>query len=106
MPPAAPSPGRARTVEKRTDAERRQARSAATRELRKKTERLERDLGRVETVVADLQRQLAEPELYQDHDKVKELVAAHDEAKDRAALLTEQWLEAHGALDRAEARFA
>jgi ATP-binding cassette subfamily F protein 3 len=104
-PPETPSPSRARTVEKRSAAERRQARSAATRDLRKRAERLERDLGRVETLVADLQRQLAEPSLYDDHEKVKVLVAAHDEAKDRAALLTEQWLEAHAALDRAEARF-
>ena len=56
--------------------------------------------------MADLQRQLADPELYQDNEKVKLLVAAHDEAKDRAASLMDQWLEAQGALDRAEARFA
>jgi ATP-binding cassette subfamily F protein 3 len=100
------SPGRARTDGKRTAAEVRQARSVATRELKKKVERLERDLGRAETTVADLHRQLADPELYQDNERVKVLVAAHDEAKDRAASLMDQWLEAQGALDRAEARFA
>jgi ATP-binding cassette subfamily F protein 3 len=105
-PSLAPSASHARAAEKRTAAERRQARAAATRELRKKAERLERDLGRVESTVADLQRQLAEPDLYQDHERVRQLVAAHDEAKDRAALLTEQWLEVHNALERAEARFA
>jgi ATP-binding cassette subfamily F protein 3 len=106
--PSAPPPSasQARAAEKRTAAERRQARSSATRDLRKKAERLERDLGRVESTVADLQRQLAEPEIYQDHERVRQLVAAHDEAKDRAALLTEQWLEVHSALERAEARFA
>ena len=76
------------------------------KELKRKVERLERDLGRAETTVADLQRQLAEPEIYEDHEKVRLLVAAHDEAKDRAASLMDQWLEAQGALDRAEARFA
>ena len=96
-------PGRSRSARRRR---RRQARSAATRELQKKVERLERDLGRAENDVADLQRQLADPELYEDNDKVKLLVAAHDEAKDRAASLMDQWLEAQGALDRAEARFA
>jgi ATP-binding cassette subfamily F protein 3 len=105
-PVAVPSVSHARAAEKRTAAERRQARSAATRELRKKAERLERDLGRVESTVAELQRQLAEPDLYQDHERVRQLVTAHDEAKDRAALLTEQWLEVHSALERAEARFA
>jgi ATP-binding cassette, subfamily F, member 3 len=109
-PPPAPAaetppPSRAGSVEKRSAAERRQARSAATRDLRKRAERLERDLARVEMLVADLQRQLGEPEVYLDQDRVRALVAAHDEAKDRAALLTEQWIEAQGALDRAEARF-
>jgi ATP-binding cassette subfamily F protein 3 len=93
-------------VGKRTDAERRQARSAATKDLRRKVERLERDLGRAEHEVADLQRRLADPGLYQDGERVKLLVAAHDEAKERAASLMDQWLEAQGALDRAEAKFA
>ncbi len=105
-PPPATGPERARTAVKRTQAERRQARAAATRELRQKAERLERDLGRVEALVADLQRRLAEPALYEDHDQVKALVTAHDEAKDRAATLMDQWLEVQGALDRAQARFA
>ena len=91
---------------KRTEAERRQARSAATRELRRKVERLERDLGRAEHDVAELQRRLADPELYQDGEQVKLLVSAHDDAKERAASLMDQWLEAQGALDRADARFA
>ena len=105
-PGGATQPGQVRSVQKRSAAEVRQARAAATKELKRKVERLERDLGRAETTVADLQRQLAEPEIYEDHEKVRLLVAAHDEAKDRAASLMDQWLEAQGALDRAEARFA
>ena len=97
---------RARTTTKRTEAERRQARSAATKDLRRKVERLERDLGRAENEVAELQRRLADPDLYQDGERVKLLVGAHDEAKERAAPLMDQWLDAQGALDRAEARFA
>ena len=110
-PPHAPAdatarPTRARATSKRTDAERRQARSAATKDLRRKVERLERDLGRAENEVAELQRRLADPDLYQDGGRVKLLVGAHDEAKERAASLMDQWLDAQGALDRAEARFA
>ena len=99
MPSARPVQERAAT--KRSAAERRQARSTATRDLKKRVEQLERDLGRAETAVADLQRQLADPDLYRDNDKVRLLVAEHDEAKDRAASLMEQWLEAHSALERA-----
>ena len=99
--PAAPAgrntrPGQARSVQKRSAAEVRQARAVATKELKRKVERLERDLGRAETAVADLQRQLAETEIYEDHEKVRLLVAAHDEAKDRAAFLMDQWLEGTG----------
>ena len=67
---------------------------------------MERDLGRAEHDVAELQRRLADPELYQDGERVKVLVSAHDDAKERAASLMDQWLEAQGALDRAEARFS
>jgi ATP-binding cassette subfamily F protein 3 len=95
-----------RVIERRTEAGRRQSRANATRELRQKAERLERDLARVEHLVADLQRQLADPDTYQAPERVKELVAAHEDAKDRAAVLMDQWLEAQGALDRARARFA
>jgi ATP-binding cassette subfamily F protein 3 len=95
-----------RVTARRTEAGRRQSRANATRELRQKAERLERDLARVEDLVADLQRQLADPDTYQAPERVKELVAAHDDAKDRAAVLMDQWLEAQGALDRAQARFA
>ena len=56
--------------------------------------------------MAELQRRLADPDLYQDGEQVKLLVSAHDDAKERAGSLMDQWLEAQGALDRAEARFA
>ena len=44
------------------------------------------------------QRRLADPDLYQDGERVKLLVGAHDEAKERAAPLMDQWLDAQGAL--------
>ncbi len=85
------------------DAQRRQKRSGSTKELRRDVERIERQLATAEATVADLQRQLADPELYQDNARVQELVARHDEAKDRAHQLMEAWTEASLALERADA---
>jgi len=107
-PAATPTLGRAdgqgdRREARRDGAERRQKRSAATKELRRSVERIERQLATAESAVADLQRQLADPELYQDNTRVQDLVARHDDAKDRASRLMEAWTEASLALERAEA---
>ncbi len=91
-----------RRDERRDDAQRRQKRSVATKELRRDVERIERQLATAEAKVADLQRQLADPDLYQDNARVQELVARHDEAKDRAHQLMEAWTEASLALERAD----
>jgi ATP-binding cassette subfamily F protein 3 len=95
----------AKQVAKRTEAEQRNARHGATRDLKKKIEKLERDLGKAEAEVADFHRQLAEPTVYGDNDKVRDLVAKHDAAKDKAASLTDQWLAATDELERAENKF-
>ena len=42
---------------------------------------------------AELTRFLAEPGAYDDAEKVKEVVARHGEAKDRAAALFEEWAD-------------
>ena len=102
---AAPAATPARPAVKRDEAERRNARHAATKELRRRTEKLERDLGAAESDVADLQRQLADPAAYEDNDKVQELVRRYDEAKDRAASLMDQWMARSEELERTERRF-
>ena len=97
--PAAPV---SREEQKRREAERRNARHAATRELKQRTERLERDLGKAEAKVADLQRLLADPEVYADNDRVKEIVRQHEAAKDAAASLMDAWMTASEELERVE----
>ena len=82
----------------------RDAQKAAQRDDR----RLRRDLAdaekaweRAESEVADLQRELADPAIYTDNDKVKELVRRHDEAKDKAAKAMTTWEKAAVALEKA-----
>jgi ATP-binding cassette, subfamily F, member 3 len=92
-------------ADKRTDAERRNARHVATRDLVKKVEKLERELGLAEADVAKLQRQLADPTVYADNEKVKTLVDQHEKAKAKAAELSDAWLAAGEKLEQTEKRF-
>ena len=93
-------------VDKRTDAEKRNARHVATRDLIKKLEKLERDLGKAEADVAVIQRQLADPLVYADNDRVKLLVEQHEQAKTKAAAMSDAWLAAGEELERVERRLA
>ncbi len=74
---------------------------AATRELRKAVARLEKQVGKAEEKVAELQRQLADPAIYDDADRLAEVVAAHDAAKDDSFRKMEEWETAMRRLDRA-----
>jgi ATP-binding cassette, subfamily F, member 3 len=98
----AATPATDRDRDKRREAERRNARHRATKDLKRTVERLERELGNAEGQVAELTRQLADPGVYEDAERVKGLVADHGAAKDRAAELLDAWEEAQLALEEAE----
>ncbi|WP_052666975.1 ABC-F family ATP-binding cassette domain-containing protein [Nitriliruptor alkaliphilus] len=100
-PPPRPSPR-----DKRQEAELRQRRHAATKDLKREVTRVERELGRAESEVAELTRKLADPSIYEDAEQVKELVARHAAAKDAAADLMARWERASLALEEAEATAA
>jgi ATP-binding cassette, subfamily F, member 3 len=109
--PSGPTTGSGRRVDgrkavKRDEAQQRQARSQATRDLRKKVDRLEKQVGRAEQAVAELQRKLADPASYDDPEAMQALVADHEAAKDAAARTMGQWEAAMVELDRVESRFA
>ena len=78
---------------KRKEAERRNRLHQQTKELRSRLTVVERDLGKTEAEVAELTRALADSGAYDDPEAVKELVARHGEAKDRAATLFEEWAD-------------
>ena len=99
--PAKNKKSQQKKAKKRTEAEKRNSSHAHTRDLRKKQQSAERKWEKAEAEVADMQAQLADPAVYEDSDKVKELVAAHDAAKDRAAQLMTEWEDATMALEAA-----
>ena len=102
-PAAAPTPGRRpnKADERRQSAAVRQAGERATKDLRKDVRRLEREVAKAEEKVASLHEQLSDPEIYDDHQKVRELADAHDTAQAEVDRLTEQWMAAQEALDAA-----
>ena len=73
----------------------------AVKELRKNVARIEKALAAAETEVADLNRQLADPEVFSDHEKAAELGRQFGEAKDRSLALMDEWTDASVALERA-----
>ena len=102
--PATTDPSSDRAAQRRQDADLRAALSRETGDLRRTVARLEADVSRVEAEVADLTRQLADPTVYDDPDRARELSRAHGDAKDRAAQLMADWEEHQLRLEEAEAR--
>jgi ATP-binding cassette, subfamily F, member 3 len=98
-----PSTGSGDGRDKRGEAEARNARYRATKDLKKQVQRVERELGRAESTVAELTRRLADPAVYEDQELVKQLVADHGAAKDLAATLMDRWERVQLALEEAEA---
>ncbi len=85
---------------KRVVADKRSASNASNKDLKRRIVRLERELGTAETQVADLQRQLGDPLLYDDHARVTAVTRRYNEAKGRAHKLTDEWVGASDELER------
>ncbi|HEX9889156.1 MAG TPA: ABC-F family ATP-binding cassette domain-containing protein [Nitriliruptorales bacterium] len=104
-PQAAPDPEPAEDPDARKERKRRQAELRnrlyrETKPLRDKVLLLETQLARTEDRVAELNRILADPAVYEDEVRVKELVAEHNDAKERGSSLMAQWEAAQLELDR------
>jgi ATP-binding cassette, subfamily F, member 3 len=93
-----------RAERKRREAERRNRLHRETGALRREAARLEEAVSVAEAEVAEINRLLADPAVYDDPTRARELVARHGEVKDRANDLMAQWERAHLELEAAEAR--
>jgi ATP-binding cassette subfamily F protein 3 len=92
--PVGQRPSDQRKAEKRAAAEARNDKSRNTRDRRKLVERLERQVMRAEEVVGALEKQLADPAVYESPDEMKRVLVTFDTAKQKAAELNEQWEQA------------
>ncbi|MPZ88657.1 MAG: ATP-binding cassette domain-containing protein [Nitriliruptorales bacterium] len=89
---------------KRAEAERRNRLHREMRVLKRGLAKVEASLAEVEAEAAELARTLADPSLYDEAEKVKEVVARHEQVKDRAAALTDEWLHLSERAEAAAAR--
>jgi ATP-binding cassette subfamily F protein 3 len=92
-----------RRDDRRSEAEIREARHKATKDLKKAVRDAERAWEKAEAVVTDLERQLADPAVYGDHAKVGELAARHGLAKKAALAAMAAWESATDQLAAADA---
>ena len=101
--PAQAAPGRRanKGEARRASAGERQAKEQSTKALRNKARSLERKAAEAEKAADALAVQLADPEIYEDHARVRELADLHDAAKAHAESLIAEWMSAQEALDTA-----
>jgi len=76
--------------------------SPDVRALRKKVNRLERQATEADSVVKDLETQLADPEVFGDIARMNDLVGKYETAKRRAERLLAEWEQADAELTRAQ----
>ncbi len=81
-------------------AEERQARQRATKELKSTVQRLERQIAKLEAEAATLAEQLADPSIYDDHQKVRELAEAHEATEAKVGSLLQKWETAQSKLEQ------
>lgn len=86
---------------RRLEAEERQRRSAVTRPIKEEIARLEGRIEELETTVAELAEQLADPAIYEDFERVKPLTEAHRAGKEELEQLYAQWEAAQERLEAA-----
>jgi ATP-binding cassette subfamily F protein 3 len=104
--PATGTHGGGRPTERRTAAERRQERAGATKPLKDRVRKAEKRWQAAEDVVATLEAQLADPELYDRPEEVADVARRHDRAKAEAADAMAEFERAADELEAVEARYA
>ena len=73
--------------------------------LKKRIEKIESELSRIETEIKDLENRFAQPEHYKDSQDVVASIERHKELKARADQLTESWGEISAEADRLRTEF-
>ncbi len=90
-----------KTESRRLSAEERQQRQKETKVLLAAVKRLERQVQKAESEAAAASEQLADPAIYDDHSKVRELADLLDDARNNADRLLGEWEKAQALLEEA-----
>ncbi|MDA8163723.1 MAG: ATP-binding cassette domain-containing protein, partial [Desulfobacteraceae bacterium] len=103
----APAPARAKSKEtRRLQAEQRQEKTRKLAPFKKQSERAEEQIGELEARKAELERCLADPELYRDQDAFAERSREYKDIERRLERSYAQWEEAQAQIERIESLFA
>ena len=97
---SAASGGSSKKDDKRQQAEQRNQLHQNTKELRIELRKAEKAWEKAEHKVAQLQAELADPDIYDDGEQVAKLAINFDKAKDNAALLSARWEDLASKLER------
>jgi ATP-binding cassette subfamily F protein 3 len=85
---------RPRTKEgRRAEAETRQGKNRAIAPLKARLKELESEIAKIEARVRDLDDQMANPDLYRDGDRAREVARERKELEEKAASLYGKWEE-------------
>ena len=103
----APPPRRRETAtqaadRRRQEASQRNLRYGRTRELRAALQKAEADAASTDVELTELSQRLADPATYEDPSLVRDLIARHNAARDRADQLAAEWTRLAGELEDAE----
>ena len=79
--------------ERRVEAEARQQKSRAIAPLKARLKELETEIGKIETRVRDLNDRMADPDLYRDSDRAREVARERKALEEQAASLYGKWEE-------------
>ena len=90
-------------AERRADAEARQQKSRAIAPLNARLKELESEIGKIEARVRDLNDQMANPDLYRDSDKTRDVARERKALEEQAASLYGKWEELAQRLESAKA---
>jgi ATP-binding cassette subfamily F protein 3 len=91
--PAAPGPKARTKEERRVEAEARQRKSREIAPLRKRLKELEGEIAEIEARVRDLSDQMANPDLYRNGDRAREVARERKVLEEQAASLYGKWEE-------------
>ena len=94
--------GLSRKEQKRLEAEERNRRSKATRGLRERIERIEKEVGWLEEEKAEVQGKMADPEIYSDSDKIVPLQKRLADIESKLTELYGEWEETASKLEAVE----
>ena len=85
--------------QKRAEAEMRNRRHAATKDLRKKIERLDADLAKWNARMAEIMELMADPGFYTNEDASTDVIAEHGRLRTKIDSAEEEWLELNSQLE-------